>query len=203
MEGSAKDSQFNVLVCHSSFLPSFQNWCSSWQCSLVRPKTKAASARWGDARDISGPVYNELCLRHSWPCLLLGMWSGAWKDAALALGSVVPRCALSSACVCTVCLEMLVRFCSGFLLCLSFLPFLFAVSGQLLYFSCVSCMFLPVIDVCSLACVASKPQHGGDVSEILSVAKAAGSGAGTSCSAPPTLQWRRSWDSPNSSSVFF
>lgn len=69
-------------------------------------------------------------------------------------------------------------------------------------FSCVSCMFLPETDIRSLACVASKPQHDGDVSEILSAVKAAGSGAGTPCSALPTLQRGRSWDSPNSSTVF-
>lgn len=104
---------------------------------------------------------------------------------------------------------MLVRSVGEVLQWIAVMPQLFAFlvgcfrpTPLLLYSRPTPLLLLCILDVCSLACVASKPQHDGDVSEILSAAKAAGSRAGTSCSAPPTLQRRRSWDSPNSSSVF-
>lgn len=76
--------------------------------------------------------------------------------------------------------------CSGLLWCLSS-----CLSVRLLqanFSTSLSCTFLPLTDVCSLAHVAGKPQSNGDVSEVPSVAKPAGKGVGGSHSAPLSQQ---------------
>lgn len=69
--------------------------------------------------------------------------------------------------VCTACVEMLVRSVGELLQWVSvmpqLLPFCLVASGQLLYFSVLA--FLPLTDICSLACTAGEPQRDGDVSE--------------------------------------
>lgn len=65
----------------------------------------------------------------------------------------------------------------------------------------LSCAFLPLTDVCSLAHVAGKSQHDGDASEVPSAARAAGSKARASPSAPLAPQPRSSWDSLSVGSV--
>lgn len=98
----------------SQGLSALKYWCvAPLFCLLFKIDTPFGSVAWSDQRPklpglgegmpeaLQGPVSPELCLSHSWPCLLLGMCSGAWKDAVLVPGSVVPGCALSWARVCT------------------------------------------------------------------------------------------------------
>lgn len=211
MTASAKDSELKVLVHQSSFLLSFpfQNLHQFWQGSPIRSRERsAARARWGGARDSVGPHQPWAIPAALLPLLAAGDAEGGLEGHGSCHGQHGTELylVLLKPCmwVCPACVEMLVRSVAEVLqwvsVMLQLLLFCLAASGQLLYFSVL--VFFPLTDVCSLACVAGEPQCCGDVSEVPSVTRAAGSGAGASHSTSLAPQRRRSQHSPSTGSVY-